>query len=172
MSLLVVGFLAPSSVWPQSPPTGIITTVVGGGNGDGGPAGDALIDPRELVVAPVGGGPPDLYIVDGLNNRVRHVSGASGLIETIAGTGDAGFGGDNGPATQALLSFPLDVAVDGAGNVYIADTFNNRVRRVDPQGWITTFAGGGSGGDGGPAAGAALGRPYGVAVDSAGNVYI
>ena len=107
---------------------------------------------------------------------------ASGIITTIAGTGESsegepiyqprGFSGDGGPAVEAQLDGPAGVAVDGVGNVYIPDYNNHRVRRVDASGTITTFAGTGEGGfsgDGGPAIEAQLHSPYGVAVDGAGS---
>ena len=95
-------------------------------------------------------------------------------IDTVAGTGRFGFSGDGGPATQAQLSYPYGVAVDSAGNVYIADFGNGRIRKIDSTGTITTIAGNGEccfSREGGPAVDAEL-TPYGVAVDSAGNVYL
>ena len=115
----------------------------------------------------------NLYIADQGNNRIRKVS--NGVITTVAGNGTTvGFLGDNGPATSAQLYFPDSVAVDSAGNLYIADAGNNRIRKVS-NGVITTVAGNGMfgySGDNGPAASAWLCWPQGVAVDSAGNVYI
>ncbi|MDX2170296.1 MAG: hypothetical protein SF182_24705 [Deltaproteobacteria bacterium] len=149
-----------------------IGTYVGGGNGDGGPAFDAALDPRGLIV--VGAAAPEVYVADGRNHRVRHVD-ASGQIETVAGSGEAGFGGDGGNALSAKLNLPLDVARDSAGNLYIADMNNNRVRKVTPNGTISTFAGNGTtsfSGDNGPATAAALNNPYGVAVGPDGYVYI
>ncbi|MDP9442396.1 MAG: right-handed parallel beta-helix repeat-containing protein [Actinomycetota bacterium] len=152
----------------------MIVTATGGGSeglGDGGAATSAqLKNPRGVAVDGAG----NLYIADRSDNRVRRVD-ASGAITTVAGTGVFGYSGDAGPATHARLSFPHGVAVDGSGNVYIADTGNDRVRKVDASGTITTVAGtGGDGysGDGGPATAAELSSPYGVAVDSAGNLYI
>src|SRR5208282_1269376 len=98
-----------------------------------------------------------------------------GIITTVAGNGTFGYNGDNGPATSAELQVPSGVAVDSAGNLYIADSSNNRIRKVDANGIITTVAGSdtfGYSGDGGPATSAELYVPYGVAVDSAGNLYI
>ena len=154
---------------------GTITTVAGRGgvgfSGDGGPAVEArLRDPTGVAVD----GSGNLYIADPGNDRIRKVDSA-GTITTIAGTGEDGFGGDGGPAAQAHLSYPYGVAVDGKGNVYIADSNNRRIRKVDSAGTITTIAGTGEdgfGGDGGPAAQAQLHDPYGVAVDGKGNVYI
>ncbi|MBI2876791.1 MAG: PASTA domain-containing protein, partial [Candidatus Tectomicrobia bacterium] len=131
-------------------PDGIITTVAGGGSGgDGGPATQAELSfPRGLAVGPDG----SLYIADTNINRVRRVR-PDGIITTVAGTGVSGFGGDDGPAILASLS-AFDVAVEPDGSLYIADTTNHRVRRVGPDGIITTVAGTGVlgfSGDGGPA---------------------
>ena len=155
--------------------SGTITTIAGTGElgfgGDGGPATDArLAFPTDVAVDGAG----NLHIADSRNHRIRKVD-SSGTITTIAGTGELGFGGDGGPATDARLAFPTDVAVNGAGNLYIADSRNHRIRKVDSSGTITTIAGSGEpgfSGDGGPATDARLARPNGVAVDDAGNVYI
>ena len=148
-----------------------IDTVVGGGIGDGGPAVQALItSPYGVAVDRVG----NLYIVDNELHRIRRVD-ASGTITTVAGNGEGGYSGDGGPAVQAQLRWPLGVAVDRAGNLYIADQGNARIRRVDASGTITTVAGngeGGYGGDGGPAVQAQLSRPTRVAVDGNGILYI
>jgi NHL repeat-containing protein len=99
----------------------------------------------------------------------------TGVTTTLAGNGTSGFGGDGGAATAALLDFPSGVAVDGAGNVYVADNINSRIRKVTVvTGVITTVAGGGTSGlgDGGPATAAQLNHPWGVALDVAGNLYI
>ena len=152
---------------------GIIATVAGNGNfkfsGDGGPATSAALNlPSSVAVDSLG----NLYIADTASHRVRKVS-PSGTITTVAGNGTAGFGGDGGPATAASLSTPYGVAVDGNGNIYIADSDNSRVRKVNPAGIITTIAGGGSNpGDGVPATSFELESPEGVAVDAPGNVYI
>ena len=154
---------------------GVISTVAGDGTegfgGDGGPAVAAQLRfPRD--VAPDGSG--NLYIADSGNYRIRKVD-AAGVISTIAGDGTEGFGGDGGPAAAARLTSARDVAVDGAGNLYIADSDNHRIRKVDAAGGISTVAGGGTrgfGGDGGPAAAARLSQPWGVALDGAGNLYI
>ncbi len=151
--------------------SGAITTVAGGGVGDGGPAVNAPVNnPLAAAVDAAG----NLYIADRGNSRVRKVS-TSGTITTVAGTGTPGFSGDGGPATDAQLASPNGVAVDAAGNLYIADFGNSRVRKVGTSGTITTIAGTGSfgfSGDGGPATDAQLADPRGVAVDAAGNVYI
>jgi uncharacterized protein (TIGR03437 family) len=149
---------------------GVITTVAGGGSslGDNGPATSAQFTPSGLAVDSAG----NLYIADWQNNRIRKVS--NGVIATVAGNGTQGFSGDNGPATSAQLNYPAGVAVDSAGNLYIADEVNNRIRKVT-NGVITTVAGNGTSGfsgDDGPATSAELYFPSGVAVDSAGNLYI
>ena len=153
--------------------TGTITTVAGTGkygfSGDGGPAVLAqLMNPRGVAVDSAG----NLYIADTGNHSIRKVD-STGTITTFVGTEEYGFGGDGGPATQARLNDPFSVAVDSAGSLYIADTGNHRIRKVDSTGTITTFVGGVFfGGDGGPATQARLAAPSGAAVDSAGNLYI
>jgi hypothetical protein len=143
----------------------------GGYRGDGGPATQALLNaPQHLAFDPAG----NLYISDLLNHRVRRVD-ANGSISTVAGTGQEGKSGDGGPAAQAQLAGPQDVAVDAAGNLYISDNRNLRVRRVDGKtGIITTVAGGGTEPlkDGATATAVALGAPRELAVDSAGNLFI
>ena len=154
-------------------PSGTIVTIAGGGNalGDGGPALEARLDyPAGVAVDGAG----NVYIADVGSNRIRRVD-PSGTIVTIAGTGERGFAGDGGTAVEALLANPTDVAVDEAGNLYIADAFNGRIRRVDFSGTIATIAGTGErgfAGDGGAAVEAQLADPLGVAVDGAGNLYI
>ena len=115
-----------------------------------------------------------MYIADFYNQRIRKVTVSTGIISTIAGNGGTGsYSGDNGAATSATLNYPYGVGLDTAGNVYIADTENNRIRKVTiSTGIITTFAGIGTAsysGDNGPATSATLNYPYGVAVDSAGT---
>ncbi len=115
----------------------------------------------------------NVYVADISRNIVRRVA-ANGNVATVAGTGTAGYGGDNGPAVGALLNAPRAVAVDGAGNLYIADTGNNRIRRVDTSGQIATVAGTGVpgfSGDSGLAVNARIANPVGIAVDSSGNIY-
>ncbi len=151
---------------------GIIATVAGNGNagstGDGGPATAATIgNPCGVAVDAAG----SFYIADCVNHRIRKIN-ASGIITAVAGTGVAGFSGDGGPATSASLFEPSGMVVDAAGNLYIADTLNNRIRKVTPSGIITTFAGGGGSLGEGPATSAGLANPVGLAVDGAGNVYI
>jgi sugar lactone lactonase YvrE len=154
---------------------GIITTVAGNGSygfsGDGGSATSAsLYNPSGIAVDNTG----TLYIADFYNNRIRKVD-TNGLITTVAGNGSYGFSGDGVPATSASLYSPTSIAVDITGNLYIADKTNNRIRKVDTNGLITTVAGNGSygfSGDGGPATSASLHSPSGIAVDAAGNLYI
>ena len=156
---------------------GMISTFAGTGgagySGDGGPATSARVGtPYGVAVDRQG----NVYITDRYNNRVRKVS-PGGTITTFAGTGAYGSGsfGDGGPATSAQLRNPYGVAVDGQGNVYIADHDHFRVRKVSPSGTITTFAGTGVqgfSGDGGRATAAKLFSPFGLAVDEKGNVYI
>ena len=155
--------------------SGIVSTVAGNGAagaaGDGGPAVAAqLQDPKAVWVAPSG----DLYIADSGNERIRRVD-PSGTISTIAGTGVPGYGGDGGPALAAQFDGPRGLAGDSAGNLYVADDNNNRIRRIEPSGVVTTLAGTGAAdfsGDGGPAHSAPLNHPRGVAVDGRGNVFI
>ncbi len=156
-------------------PNGLITTVAGIGlpkySGDGGPAAAAgLSSPNGVAVDGAG----NLYIADTGNHRIRKIS-SDGTIRTLAGNGTSGFAGDGGQATGARLYSPYAVAVDGSGNVYIADTSNSRIRRVRADGVISTIAGNGNSaysGDGGPGVNASLRFPRSVAVDGAGNVYI
>ncbi len=163
--------------------SGVITTVAGTGtpgfgNGDGGPATAAqLFFPAGTAIDPVG----NLIIDDSGNDRIRKVSASTGTITTIAGSGEFGYSGDGGAATAASLSSPQGVAVDAAGNIYVADTSNQVVRKVTAgTGIISTVAGsnpggnfvGGYSGDGGPATAAELYYPEAVTVDALGNLYI
>ena len=159
----------------SSAEAGNITALAGTGttgySGDGGPALDATLNDPRTVAVDAGGA---VFVADTLNNVVRRV-GADGIITTVAGTGTAGSGGDGGPATGAQLQWPHSVAVDPEGNLYVADSPNHRIRRVDLSGTITTVAGTGRpgyGGDGGPATDARLSDPKGVAVDGRGLLYI
>ncbi|MGE0126778.1 MAG: hypothetical protein AB7U82_01645 [Blastocatellales bacterium] len=171
------GNLGRATMNVASMPQAVLTTVVGTGQrgttGDGGPAASALISrPIRLDFDSAG----NLYLTDSDNHTIRKVT-PQGVISTIAGVpGQFGFSGDNGPATSALLNFPIGVAIDGAGNVYICDNDNNRIRKVTAaDGNITTIAGngaGGFGGDGGPATAAQFIEPQNVAVDKDGNIYI
>ncbi|MBW2596747.1 MAG: hypothetical protein JRC93_12420, partial [Deltaproteobacteria bacterium] len=153
----------------------IIKTVAGNGtdgfSGDGGPATEAQLDSPTSVTVDSSG---NLFIADSDNFRIRKVD-PSGIITTVAGNGTYGYSGDGGPATEAQLSWTYGVAVDASGNMYIVDTYNQCIRKVDASGIITTVAGDGiSGynGDGIPATGASLNYPYSVAVDTWGNLYI
>ena len=116
----------------------------------------------------------NLFIAEFGNHRVRKVEAATGLMITVAGTGEQGFGGDGGPAAEARLASPMGIAVDGPGNLFIADWANDRIRSVDAEtGVITTVAGGGQDFSGeGPADSVALSGPSGVAVDANGNLFI
>jgi sugar lactone lactonase YvrE len=153
-----------------TPNAQVITTVAGGFVGDGGPATSAALDPNFLARDTAG----NLYITDFSHNRIRKVT-TSGVITTVAGTGISGFSGDGGPATAATLGLPRGIAVDSAGNLYIADgNINHRIRKVNTSGIITTIAGNGtpgSSGDGGPASSATVNSPGGLRFDSAGNLY-
>jgi uncharacterized protein (TIGR03437 family) len=157
---------------------GIITTVAGSGNlgygGDGGPATAAKLFPGTgffgLAVDAAG----NLYFSDSDNEVIRKVNTA-GIISTVAGNGSPGFAGDGGPATGAQLQDPQGLAIDSAGNLYIADNRNNRVRKVNTAGIISTVAGNGAvvaSGDHGQATAATVPGPTGLAFDAAGNLYI
>ncbi|WP_256788074.1 serine/threonine-protein kinase [Frankia sp. AvcI1] len=168
-------------------PAGVITTFagtgvfgfsgengpkIGGFSGDGVLARQAMLDePSALWVDRAG----NVYICDGSNDRIRKVDTA-GVISTVVGSGGDGFGGDGGPATAARLQWPESLAVDVAGTMYVTDQGNNRVRRIDTHGIITTAAGTGTmgfSGDGGPATRAAIHTVgAGVTVDDAGNIYL
>jgi uncharacterized protein (TIGR03437 family) len=158
------GAAAPSVVYS-------IETVAGSANmGDGGPATAAQISTIQGIATDRLG---NLYLSDTDNARVRMIS-TTGIITTLAGTGVAGFSGDGGPATAAQLNLPYGLAADLAGNLYVADLGNDRVRRIGPDGVITTVAGNGNRGssaDGGAATGAQLLTPRNVAVDAVGNFY-
>jgi hypothetical protein len=156
--------------------TNIITTVAGsdsyGFSGDGGPAKNALMmSPFDVCLDPIG----NLYISEYGGHRIRKIS-TDGTITTVAGTGIAGFTGDGGLATTARLNTPEGIFVDGQNNIYIADTYNSVVRKIDAAtGNINTIAGTGSiahSGDGGPAINAGVPFPKSVAVDDDGNVYL
>ncbi|MBL8229395.1 MAG: hypothetical protein JNL98_12985 [Bryobacterales bacterium] len=152
---------------------GRISVVAGNGlkgfSGDGGSARDASLDsPRGVAVDAAG----NIYISDTENHRIRRVS-TDGRITTIAGTGFSGFSGDGGDARQARLNSPRALTLDSAGNLYVADRGNARIRRIAPGGIITTVAGNGtrnSTGDGGPALSAAVDPDLGLAVDGQGRI--
>lgn len=162
--------------------SGIINTVAGPGSlvlgapiGDGGPATAANFGWTNSLFAAVAidaGG--NLYVSDSGHGRVRKIN-ASGIISTVAGSGTPGSGGDGGPATSASLSAPAGIALDKAGNLYIAEPTAGRVRKVDTSGNISTVAGTGTvgySGDGGPATSAQILPPIGLAIDAKGNLYI
>ena len=187
---------APTSFAPTSSPTPSITTIAGNGtagySGDGGPAVKAAINYPTGVTEDVGG---NVYIGDTANNRIRKVVKPTtinqDLITTFAGTGVRGFTGDGGQAKSAELNSPTGTAIDSSGNFYVADTGNNRVRKISPSGVITTIAGNGTScgsnemqaaqssspkttksiGNGGPATQASLCYPTGLAFRN-GNLYI
>jgi serine/threonine-protein kinase len=143
-----------------------------GGGGDGEPALAAQLSaPRDVAVGPDG----SVYIADYGDHRIRKVA-PNGIITTVAGTGEPGFNGDGIPATSAKLEFPAGVIVDGAGNVYLSDKQNDRIRRIDPlTGFIFTIAGNGlsgSSGDGGLAPAAHLNNPAGLAFGPDGSLFI
>ncbi len=162
-------------------PAGVITTIAGTGccgySGDGSPAASASFDlPSSIAIDSSG----NIYIADTTNSVVRKIAAGTGIITTIAGkVGAGGYNGDGGPAVNASLFYPYGVAVDSSGNVYIADTYDNVIRKITAStGIISTVAGYGAqqgfGGDGGSAtaSGVALDYPKGVFVDSAGNIFI
>jgi sugar lactone lactonase YvrE len=156
-------------------PAGVTSIVAGNGqpgySGDGGPAINAMISEPTGVAVDISG---NVYFTDYLHNRIRRVAASTGTVSTIAGNGTLIFGGDNGPALSAGMD-PYDIAVDSRSNIYVADRFNFRIRKIAPDGTITTVAGTGFpgySGDGGPATAAMLTNPTGVAVDNGGNLYI
>ena len=157
--------------------TRVVTTVAGTGeqgySGDGGPATEAtLYEPYSLEVDADG----SIYIVDRLNTVVRRVDGSTGVITTVAGTGEQGYSGDGGPGDQAQLREPNDCFLDGRGGLLIADIQDQRIRRLDlASGIIDTFAGNGEkvrGGDGMPARQASILGARAVCMDHHGNTYI
>ena len=157
--------------------TGNISTVAGSGvagySGDGGAATSANLNaPYGIAVGANG----NIYISDYLNHRIRMVAAATGIISTVAGNGSAGFSGDGGAAISASLNYPYAVAVNTAGDLYVADYYNSRIRKISGvTGIISTVAGIGSGGsfsDGGLATSAFIGSPEAVAVDPTGNLYL
>jgi sugar lactone lactonase YvrE len=161
----------------SAPPSGsgIISTYAGDGtkgfSGDGGPAiGAELAYPVGTAIDAAG----NLYIADYTNNRIRKVT-PEGVISTYAGNGTAGFSGDGGAATSAEINGPLGIGFDGAGNLYIGDSYNQRVREVTPEGVISTFAGNGAqgyNGDGIAATSSKLYYPAGIASDKNGDIFI
>jgi sugar lactone lactonase YvrE len=168
-------FIGDHSYVHKVAPNGIITTLAENGlygfSGDGGPAVSALLFNPSDVAADVAG---NLFIADSGNHRIRKIT-PDGMINTIAGNGIYGFSGDGLQAVNAQLNYPSGVAVDAAGNLFIADTYNQRIRKVTPDGIIRTVAGNGTAGysgDGGQATAAQLNWPYDVTIDKAGNLFI
>lgn len=156
------------------PPAGLVETIAGNGApgdaGDGGPARTAQLNQPSSCMLDSSG---NLFLADTFSHRIRKVA-PSGVISTVAGTGAASFSGDEGPATAATLNSPRGVTVDDGGNIFIADTGNQRIRQVTPDGAIHTIAGTGTpgyGGDDGPAAAALVNGPAGLFLDGAGNLY-
>lgn len=156
--------------------SGNITTVAGNGrvgfSGDNGPATSAELGGPFISMAMDSSG--NLLIGDEGNNRIRKVDG-SGIITTVAGNGTAGFSGDNGPAINAEFNLISAIAFDGAGNLFVADQANNRIRKIDTLGIVTTVAGNGApgfSGDGGPATAAQINPGNALALDSRGNLFI
>jgi len=154
---------------------GTISTIAGNGifgfKGDGGKADTAEFNDIEDIVLDKSG---NIYIADTRNFRIRKID-TFGFINTVAGNGIAGSSGDGGLAINAQLTSPRGIAVDNNGNIFIADGFANRIRKVDTFGMISTIAGNGMSGylgDGLAATSAELNNPYGVAVDDTGNIYI
>jgi trimeric autotransporter adhesin len=174
-----------SGIWARDGKSGAETLIAGalgaGYSGDGGPAVQAqLTGPRGIAFDAAG----DLFVADSGNHAIRRIA-IDGTITTVAGSGNRGFSGDGGQASLARLNTPTAVAVDSAGNLYIADTLNHRIRKVTRNGVIVTVAGSGAissvahstggfgfSGDGGPAVDAQLSIPEGLAIDSQGNLYI
>ena len=155
-------------------PAGIISTVAGTGvagfSGDGGPAVSAQLDNPCATAFDAAG---NMYIADYTNNRIRKVTPA-GVISTFAGTGIQAYSGDGGQAINAELNGPVGIGFDAAGDLYIADRYNNRIRMVNPTGVISTFAGNGTGGFSGDGTATAveLNAPFGLSIDASNNVYI
>jgi sugar lactone lactonase YvrE len=152
-------------------PAQTVKTVAGGFVGDGRPATKASFQWPYFVVQDQSG---NTYVTDFSAHRIRKIN-SSGIISTYAGTGISGYNGDNIPSNTAMLSYPTGMTMDSAGNIVFADGGNNRVRRIDPSGIITTIAGNGNAGysgDGGPAIDATFDQPWGVTYDAAGNLYI
>src|SRR5258708_655140 len=170
-SMFALGLVYCASVWGGEIAYSIQTVAGSSLVGDGGKALNAqLSDAKCLAIDRLG----NVYIADADNHRVRKVN-PNGIIQTVAGLGYPGFSGDGGPAVEARLNAPYGLATDLAGNLYIADLGNNRLRKISPDGVISTVAGtgqAGSGGDGGKASSAQLNGPRNVVVDANGNLYI
>jgi hypothetical protein len=169
LAVLVAPLAPVLTAAPAGAGPGGISTVAGGGVGDGDPArAGTLLGPTGMALAPNG----DLFILDEGTYRIRKVSAATGIITTVVGTGLQGFSGDGGPATAASLTCPRGVTLDGAGRLYIGDACDDRIRRVDTNGIITTIAGTGSNAaspDGLPATSTNV-SPTALAIDHSGNL--
>jgi hypothetical protein len=155
---------------------GPIISTIGGGGGPAGFCGDGGLATSACLNFPIAAASNNnsLFIADTFNNRIRQFKSPAPII-TVAGNGTSGFCGDHGPATSACLNAPEAVAVDDDGNLFIADTFNNRIRKVNGSGIITTVAGNGIAdfcGDSGAATSACLNFPRGVVADDKGNLFI
>jgi trimeric autotransporter adhesin len=155
--------------------SGVISTIAGSGTsgytGDNGPATDAQLNEPGGIALDLGG---NIYVAEYMNNSIRKVD-ASGIITTIAGGIVSGYSGDGGPATSARLKKPIGISISAFGYVYIADTWNNCIREINPKGMIGTVAGTGTlgfAGDGGNATAAKLSKPTGVYVDATNSIYI
>ena len=174
LQILTIGALAIST--GRASAQGMITTWAGTGeagySGDNDIASNAKIgEPKDLAFDAAG----NMYILDIANSVIRKVNATTNIITTVAGTGTAGYNGDNIPATTAMLSSPSYLSVDAAGNIYVTDFGNARVRKISTSGIITTIAGNGDvtdHGDNGPATAAGIAGPQGICVDAAGNVYV
>jgi hypothetical protein len=181
LAILLVAVSAKAQI--AIPAAGVLSTIAGTGaqtySGDGGLATAAALNAPGPVAVDTAG---NVYFIDQGNAfRIRKITAATGIITTIAGNGTLGYTGDGGPATAAEFWEPLGIAVDTAGNVYIGDTGNNRIRKITAStGIVTTIAGsgysggitGGFSGDGGLATSAALNGPAGIALDAAGNIFV
>ena len=176
--LVVLGFVMslvsfPSTGWAA--PSDISTVA---GNGSTGFSGDGVLATTTSLHVPSGvavDSAGNLFIADQVNKRIRKVAVGTGIITTVAGNGSGGYSGDGGPATSAELNLPNSVTVDSSGNLFIADSSNHRIRKVNTLGVITTVAGDGTSGfsgDSGPATSAQMAFPGDVAVDSSGNLFI
>lgn len=175
-NLYIAGTIG-SRIYKVDRATGILHWIGGNGlpifSGDGGPAKNAgMYEPTGIAVD----GNGNVFVAVARDHRIRRIDGRTSIITTIAGNGTGSFSGDGGPASAATLKNPEHLAIDFAGNLYVADTQNHRVRKIDAAtGTITTIAGNGSegySGDGGPAKMAALAWPEGLAVDDVGNVFV
>ena len=158
-------------------PSGIISTICGGHSigfsGDGGAATAAQLNNPQAVNVDESG---NLYIADNWNHRIRKINITTGIISTVVGTGIRGFSGDGGAATDAKLNSPTDICFDRHGNMYIADCWNWRIRKVTPSGIISTYAGCDDSvsyrGDGGPATNASITLVHGIAIDQNNNLLL